>query len=114
MLAYVFWHRGAGAAYRPALTAFHAALAAAPPAGFARSYAFRLDVAPWLAGDGDAYEDWYLVDDWAALGTLNDAAVSASRRAPHDAVARLAAAGAGGVYRCIAGEASPAGPVAAW
>jgi hypothetical protein len=42
------------------------------------------------------------VDDFAALGALNEAAVTAARQAPHDAVARLAAGGVGGVYRRLA------------
>lgn len=111
MLAYLFWHRPAAGAeradYERALAAFHAALAAHPPAGFGGSAAYRLAAAPWLAGDGDAYEDWYRVADWAALGRLNDAAVSGPRAAPHDAVAHAAGAGAGGVYRLVAGSAGP-------
>ena len=99
MLAYVFWHRpapDAGAAYEPGLRAFQAVLREAPPAGF---------VACWTyAVEGDAYEDWYLVDDWAALGVLNDAAVDAGHRVPHDAVAALAADGIAGVFRLIAGD----------
>ena len=108
VLAYVFWHRPAAAveahAYEAALAAFHTALAANPPAGFLDSAAFRADTAPWLPGDGPAYEDWYAVEDWAALGTLNAAAVSGARATPHDAVAHEAGAGAGGVYRRIAGD----------
>jgi hypothetical protein len=108
VLAYVFWHRpGAGVephAYEAALAAFHTALAADAPRGFVGSAAFRPDTAPWLPGEGPAYEDWYAVEDWEALGTLNAAAVSGPRAAPHDAVAFEAGAGAGGVYRLIAGE----------
>jgi hypothetical protein len=100
VIAYVFWHRAAPATdgYAERLAAFHTALAAHPPAGFRSSRAFRLDRAPWLDGTGTPYEDWYLVDSWEALGTLNTAAVSGSRAAPHDAVAALAREGAGGVY----------------
>lgn len=99
MLAYVFWHRAATAdGYEERLTAFHRALAAHPPDGFLGSRAFRLDAAPWLAGDGPPYEDWYLVDSWAALGALNAGAVSVGRAVAHDAVARLAAQGTAGIY----------------
>jgi hypothetical protein len=100
VIAYVFWHRAGTASdgYEERLAAFHAALAAHPPAGFRSSRAFRLDRAPWLDGDGTPYEDWYLVESWAALGTLNTAAVSGSRSAPHDAVAALSREGAGGIY----------------
>jgi hypothetical protein len=107
VLAYVFWHRSgedAGqAAYEARLAAFHAALAAHPPAGFGGSAALRIGEAPWLAGAGAAYEDWYAVDGWEALGRLNDAAVRGARAAPHDAVAARAAAGAGAVYGLVSG-----------
>ena len=107
MLAYVFWHRpdaGAdAAAYEQRLTAFHAALAEHPPPGFRGSAALRVQVAPWLRGDGPAYEDWYGVEDWAALGGLNAAAVRGARAEPHDAVAARAAAGAGAVYGLVDG-----------
>jgi hypothetical protein len=96
LLAYVFWHAPAdGVAredYEERLRAFHATLAAP-------SAAFRLD-------DG-GYEDWYLVDDWAALGALNEAAVAAARRAEHDAAAALSGQGAGGVYALVRGAAVP-------
>lgn len=103
MLAYVFWHwkqaEVASTDYEGRQRAFHAALAAAPPADFRESFSLRLSHAPWAAGGGDAYEDWYLVQDFRALGLLNEAAVSASRAAPHDAAAIVAAGGTGGLYR---------------
>jgi hypothetical protein len=99
-LAYVFWHRpGPEAdvpAYEGALTGFHASLAAAPPPGFRGSVAFARAAQPWF----DGYEDWYLVDDWTALGVLNAAAVDLRHATPHDAVADRAVAGAGAVFRC--------------
>ena len=112
MLAYVFWHRPGGdeiAGYEARLTAFHAALAEHPPAGFTGSAALRVQAAPWLPGDGPAYEDWYAVETWEALGGLNEAAVRGARAQPHDAVAAQARAGAGGVYELIDGPAKPAG-----
>jgi hypothetical protein len=118
VLAYVFWHRGAAdedrGAYETRLTAFHAALAAAPPDGFLASAALRVDEAPWLAGDGTAYEDWYGVEDWAALGRLNEAAVRAPRAEPHDAVAARAVAGAGAVYHLVTGPPELAAGRASW
>ena len=103
LLAYVFWHwkqaEAASADYETRQRAFHAALAAAPSEDFVGSFSLRLSHAPWAAGGGDAYEDWYLVKDFRALGLLNEAAVSASRAAPHDAAAIVAAGGAGGLYR---------------
>jgi hypothetical protein len=100
MLAYVFWHtRGdevAAADYEPRLDAFHAAIGV-PSAWFAVSGL------PWIPG-GDGYEDWYLVEDFAALGELNERAVSGPRRAPHDAAAAQAAWGIAGIYRIKRGE----------
>jgi hypothetical protein len=110
-LAYVFWHRPArgqdAGAYEAALAGFHAALAADPPPGFGGSCFVALGAAPWLDGGGPAYEDWYLVPDWAALGTLNAHAVSGSRAAPHDAAAARAGAGTAGVYALLGGPAVP-------
>ncbi|WP_437485368.1 hypothetical protein WME75_00690 [Sorangium sp. So ce1014] len=108
-LAYVFWHwrqpQIAAEEYESRQRAFHAALAAAPSSGFLRSFSVGLSGAPWAAGGGDVYEDWYLVQDFGALGALNEAAVSASRAAPHDAAAAAASGGAGGLYRLRAGAA---------
>lgn len=113
MIAYVFWHRAAPRSdgYEERLVAFHAALAAHPPAGFRGSRAFRLDGAPWLGGEGTPYEDWYLVESWAALGALNTAAVSGARALPHDAVAALSREGQGGVYAPLHGAEPLAGEV---
>ncbi len=95
-LAYVFWHWPARAAgYEELLQGFHDAL------GIAGSVTFRLDRAPWEDAAPQPYEDWYPVDGWAALGELNDLAVSGARRGPHDAAARAAGAGTAGVYRRI-------------
>lgn len=101
-LAYVFWHwkrPGVGAEeYEARQRAFHAALAAAGPPGFRGSFAFALPGIPW-AGDGaPVYEDWYVLDGYAALGRLNEAAVSGTVVSPHDAAAAPAAGGMGGLY----------------
>ena len=107
MLAYVFWHwprpdieRGQ---YLDHLTAFHRTLAANKPQGFQRSVVFRIQGANWLNTDGEAYEEWYLLDDSAAMDPLNDAAVSGVCEEPHNRVAREAADGTGGLYRLRAG-----------
>jgi hypothetical protein len=112
-LAYVFWHWSAEAAptYAERLGAFHRALASDPPRGFRSSRSFQVAGAPWLPR-GTGFEDWYLIDDFAALGALNEAAVSGARRDPHDRVAALASGGAGGVYALKAGE--PGDVAAAW
>lgn len=112
MLAYLFWHWPEPATsfdeYVAAVVAFHRALDAAPPPGFRGSRSAEVQGAPW-AGAPRALEDWYLVDDFAALGALNEAAVSGARRGPHDAAARRAAGGVGGLYkRLAAGARSPA------
>ena len=97
-LAYVFWHWPAQRAlYEERMHAFHAALERPG------SVTFRLDRAPFDDPE-PPYEDWYPVADWGDLGTLNDAAISGPRRAPHDAVAAMSRKGAGGVYRLIAGD----------
>ncbi|WP_437317365.1 hypothetical protein [Sorangium sp. So ce385] len=118
MLAYVFWHwrqpQAAAKDYESRQRAFHAALAAAPSPGFLGSFSVGLSGAPWAAGGGDVYEDWYLVQDFGALGALNEAAVSASRSAPHDAAAAVASGGAGGLYRLRGGAALRAPGCAHW
>lgn len=106
MLAYVFAHRPAPdvapAEYVAALSAFHAALTAAPPAGFRGSWVWRV---------GAAYEDWYAVDGWAALGALNEAAVAGARQAPHDVAAAMAGPGSGAIYALVSGEPRGSGRV---
>ena len=100
MLAYVFWHRprdGVDAAgYVASLTAFHERIGV--PSWFA-----PLDRSPW-SEDAGWYEDWYLVEDWNGLGRLNEAAVTGSRREPHDAAAALVADGIAGVYALVGGR----------
>jgi hypothetical protein len=127
MLAYLSWHRAAAevepAAYEQALERFHRSLAHRPPSGFRGSASFRLAELPWLAaaadedddGNGDddghgdpagrraGYEDWYLLDDWGAVGVLEEAAVSRGHFTAHDRVAALAGIATGSVYRLIEG-----------
>jgi hypothetical protein len=116
MLAYLFWHDPQpdvdADRYVDLLQAFHRALAAAPPPSFVRSWSVRLDAAPW--DGGPAFEDWYLVEDWAALGTLNEAAVRAPREDAHDAIAGLATNGAGGLYLLQHGTLDGPAPWAGW
>jgi hypothetical protein len=116
MLAYLFWHEPRpdvdADRYVALLEGFHRALAAAPPPSFVRSWSVRLEVAPWESGP--AFEDWYLVEDWAALGTLNEAAVRAPREDAHDAIAALATNGAGGLYLLQHGTIEGPAPWAGW
>lgn len=79
MLAYAFWHwkrpEVSQEVYEARQCAFQEALAADPPEGFFGASTVRLRGATWAAGGGGAYEDWYLIADMTALGSLNDAAV---------------------------------------
>jgi hypothetical protein len=99
LLAYVFSHRPAAdtdvTAYEDALRRFHAELARSGAAGFVTSTTY-------LAGG--EYSDWYLVESSAALDAINEAAVSGSRSAPHDAAARMAASGSGKLLRLANGR----------
>ena len=107
MLAYLSWHRPAAgvdaAAYESALEGFHRSLAHRPPSGFEGSSVFRVAELPWLADAGLGYEDWYLLDDWAALGVLEEAAVAHGHVSLHDKVASLSGVATSAVYRLIEG-----------
>lgn len=108
MLAYVFWHwpfpQLDRQSYEKNLIAFHEILKATGPAGFHFSATFRLPNAPWTGHVGETYEDWYVVENSAALDILNDAAISGVRKVPHDASARGAMGGIAGLYRLRFGE----------
>jgi hypothetical protein len=117
MLAYLFWHRPVDGiehtAYERAAEHFHRSLHHNPPAGLRGSALFRTGELPWLAGGG--YEDWYLLDDFTALGVLNEAAVAHGHRGAHDDIARRFGEGAGGLYGLREGHADPVGaPLAVW
>jgi hypothetical protein len=120
LLAYVFWHRPSNPAatgpYEDALLAFHRSLARSLPVGTKATASFRVAELPWLEPVLDAqedpggehhsrgYEDWYLVEDFSALGVLNEAAVGRGHVSPHDDVAHRYGAGAGALYGLIEGE----------
>ncbi|HEV2973378.1 MAG TPA: hypothetical protein VGX69_00090 [Solirubrobacteraceae bacterium] len=138
MLAYVFWHRPAAGVeherYEHELERFHRSLAHRPPSGLRGSASFRAPDLPWLPTSGEregssapsgssaddgapasGYEDWYVVDDWAAVGVLEEVAVSRGHVTAHDAIASRAGAGSGAVYRLLEGSARPTGgTVAVW
>ena len=118
MLAYVFWHLPAAnvdvADYEARLAVFHAALRAEHTSGVELTATVALDAIPWLGGD-PGYEDWYLVDDFAALGVLNAAAVSGAQQAAHDAAAAAVHRGVAGVMGHVSGPLLPEPPRwAAW
>ncbi len=112
MLAYFFTHWPlesiAPANYEHALRAFHRSLAAQPPRGFQHSWSIAVQKLPWVNRGQAAYEDWYLVEDFAALGALNEAAVSPPHGETHLEVARMAGGGNGGVYALAQGACDPA------
>jgi hypothetical protein len=107
VLAYLFWHRprdpDAAGPYEDALVAFHRSLARSLPVGTRASASFRVAELPWLEGGG-GYEDWYLLEDFAALGVLNEAAVGRGHRSTHDEAAHRFGTGTGGLYGLIEGE----------
>ena len=118
VLAYVFWHwrhpSANRAEYESAQQAFHRALSASPSAGFIRSFSHAIAGAPWANAGGEAYEDWYLVRDSAALDPLDVAAVTAGRKSAHDAAASLAANGTAGLFQLKVGVAPTAPQSAQW
>jgi len=56
------------------------------------------------AESGASYEDWYLLDDYGALGVLNEAVTGRGHRSSHDGVAVRSGAGAGGLYSLLEGD----------
>jgi hypothetical protein len=118
VLAYIFWHSPLPchdqAAYESSLARFHGRLEPSEIEGFTGSAAFLVTGATFAASGAPTYEDWYLVDDFAALGRLNEAAVAGSRKAPHDAVAAQAGAGAAGLYALRGGVSTAPSELAVW
>lgn len=119
MLAYVFWHWPLATVsthdYTNHLVAFHHSLHDHAFPGFHSSHVFQIENTPWGPPNQPFYEDWYLVENFAALDTLNTTAVTAANKAPHDQAAQYAADGKAGLYQLCAGEAEPAGAqVASW
>jgi hypothetical protein len=120
MLAYLLWHRPARGVergeYERACGGFHRSLHHSPPVGFHGSVVFALAECPWLSPSHEgAYEDWYLIDDFAALGVLNEAAVAHGHRGAHDEIARRFGTGAGGLYGLLEGNANLLGsPLSVW
>src|SRR5712692_1523193 len=108
MLAYVFWHWRSShiekTAYQKSLIDFHEALRTQQPKGFYYSMVFELEHAPWIDSPGEVYEEWYMLQNSAALDILNQAAITGACQEPHNQVAKGAAGGAGGLYQLRAGD----------
>lgn len=117
MIAYIFWHSPSPATnralYEAELSAFHQVLASQRPEGYISSTSFGVSGLCWVDGDG-AYEDWYLLRDFASLDTINRAAVAAPAKETHDRLAREAATGAGGLYALRFGRQNSSGLLALW
>src|SRR5258708_22665562 len=103
MLAYVFWHwrypHIEKLSYQQLLIDFHTALRAQKPVGFDYSTVFQVEHVPWRRIAGEAYEEWYILENSAALDALNEAAITGLCPEPHHQVARSAAGGTAGLYR---------------
>lgn len=107
MLAYVFWHWPqpgiAVADYETHMRTFQDALAARGPSELRAARAWRVNGASWLPS-GAGYEEWYLLDNSAALDALNHGAVSGPLAEPHNTLAALAAGGAGGLFQTVSDQ----------
>jgi hypothetical protein len=119
VLAYVFWHRAAVGVetsdYEGACERFQRSLGAHPPGGLVASACLRAERLPWLGDGGAGHEDWYALEDFAALGVLNEAAVGRGHADAHDHAARLMGEGTGSIYRLLDGALDfAAARVAAW
>lgn len=117
MLAYFFYHwklpNVSEIDYEQRLRDFHESLKAAPSDGFTTSWSAAVSGRHWANNGGPSYEDWYIVRNSADLDPLNDAAVSASRKVPHDRAASGTADGSAGLYR-VRGELIRAPRLSAW
>jgi hypothetical protein len=118
VLAYFFYHWKRpeidAADYERRVHDFHVALAAAPPEGFSTSWSVALSGVAWANHSGPSYEDWYIVRNSADLDALNEAAITASRKNPHDRAASGTEGGSAGLYRVRLGQMIHAPRFTAW
>jgi len=108
LFAYVFWHwprpEISRDSYETKLTAFLHALSSEEPAGLVEALSFRVEALPWFPQRGNLYEDWYIVDNFAAIATLNETAIGGGARGPHDSIAKDYMKGAGAIFKSIKGD----------
>jgi hypothetical protein len=101
--------------YEQHLRDFHAVLQSAGLPTLRASTSYRIGGLPWINEGRTAYEDWYVVDDWAAFGPLNSIAVGGDRKNPHDQAAHAMQLGAGGIYGCrFENQGEPVATYAHW
>jgi hypothetical protein len=55
------------------------------------------------------YEDWYLVEDFAAIGVLNEAAVGRGHKTSHNEAARLMGSGTAAIFSLLEGDTAAMG-----
>jgi hypothetical protein len=117
VLAYVLWHHARNAAlrnvYEAGLAAFHGGLQRARIPGFITSSSHAVSPLPWLHQSA-SHEDWYVVEDWAALGALNERAVAGHHKTPHDLIAHSASVEAAALYGLRAGTCNAQASRATW
>src|SRR2546421_11645813 len=108
MLTYVFWHQReskiAREEYQERLVAFHRILRERQPQGFLFSMILEMAQLPWMEEGREAYEDWYIVENSAALDPLDDVAANRIIRGPPYQVGRCGGGGGGGGVEFVGGE----------